>query len=88
MSANATVQAHSPSAAPVRKVTAAGLAGAITAIIVWILATAFKVDIPPEIASAITIIVAFAAAYLIPPGPNDVVASTAGADSLSSSPPR
>jgi hypothetical protein len=78
MSAN--VQAHSPSALPVRKVTAAGAAGAATAIIVWILSAAFKVNIPPEIASAITVVLAVAAGYFIPPGANDVVLSTPQAD--------
>lgn len=75
-----TTQAHSPSAFPVRKVAAGGVAGAITAIIVWILSAAFKINIPPEIASAITVVLSFAAGYLIPPAANDAVVSPAPAD--------
>jgi putative flippase GtrA len=77
MSVNSNVQAHSPSAAPVRKVAAGGIAGAITVIIVWIASAAFKINIPPEVASAITIIVAFVVSYLVPPAANDVVLSPA-----------
>jgi hypothetical protein len=72
-----TTEARSPSAFPVRKVAAGGVAGAITVIIVWILAAAFKVTIPPEIASAITVVLSFAAGYLIPPAANDVVMTPA-----------
>ncbi len=86
MSAN--VQARSPSALPVRKVTAAGAAGAATAIIVWILSAAFKVNIPPEIASAITVVLAVAAGYFIPPGANDVVLSPAPAAPVLTGTPR
>lgn len=86
MSAN--VQARSPSALPVRKVTAAGVAGAATAIIVWILSAAFKVNIPPEIASAITVVLAFAAGYFLPPGANDVVLSSAPAEPVPTGAPR
>jgi hypothetical protein len=86
MSAN--VQARSPSALPVRKVTAAGAAGAATAIIVWILSAAFKINIPPEIASAITVVLAVAAGYLVPPSANDVVLSPAPADPVLTGAPR
>lgn len=63
---------HSPSAAPVRKVAAGGIAGAITVVLVWIASAVFKVDIPPEVASAITVIVGFIVAYLVPPAANEV----------------
>lgn len=82
------VQARSPSALPVRKVTAAGVAGAATAIIVWILSAAFKVNIPPEIASAITVVLAVAAGYFIPPGANDVVVSPAPAERVATGVPQ
>ena len=74
-----TTAARSPSALPVRKVAAGGAAGAITAIIVWILSAAFKIDIPPEIAAAITVVLSFIAGYVIPPGPNDVVVAPVAA---------
>jgi len=74
-----TTQARSPSVLPVRKVAAGGAAGAVTAIIVWILSAAFKIDIPPEIAAAITVLLSFAAGYLIPPAANDVVVTPVAA---------
>jgi hypothetical protein len=83
-----TTQARSPSAFPVRKVAAGGVAGAVTAIIVWILAAAFNVNIPPEIASAITVVLSFAAGYLIPPAANDVVVTPAPAERVATGAPR
>lgn len=52
-----------PSAVPTEKVAAAGIAGAITVILVWIAGEA-GVVVPPEVASAFTTLVAFAAAYM------------------------
>ncbi len=48
---------------PTQKIQAAGAAGAITVILVWALSQA-GVEIPPEIASAITTVFATAAGYL------------------------
>lgn len=45
------------------KTTAAGIAGAATLLIVFILGQ-FGVEIPADVASAITVIIAFVAAYL------------------------
>lgn len=50
---------------PEKKVTAAALAGAIVTILVWILHMA-GVDIPAEVAAAITTILAAVAGYLAP----------------------
>ena len=83
-----TVEARSPSALPVRKVAAGGAAGAVTTIIVWILSAAFKIDIPPEIAAAITVVLSFAAGYFIPPAANDVVLSPVPADKVPATTPR
>ena len=52
-------------AVPEKKVTAAALAGAVATILVWILHLT-GVDIPPEVAAAITTILAAAAGYLAP----------------------
>ena len=83
-----TTEARSPSAFPVRKVAAGGVAGAITTIIVWILSAAFKVDMPPEIAAAITVVLSFAAGYFIPPAAGDVVVTPAPADRVPAGSPR
>ena len=49
---------------PVPKVAAAGIAGAVTVILVWLLNTAAGVDVPPEVASSFTAVLAFAAGWL------------------------
>lgn len=45
------------------KTAAAGVAGAITLVCVFILGQ-FGIEIPADVASAITVIISFAAAYL------------------------
>lgn len=45
------------------KTTAAGIAGAVTLVIVFVLGQ-LGVDIPADVAAAVTTIIAFAAAYL------------------------
>jgi Na+/proline symporter len=60
---------------PTRKVTFGAFAGALTAILVWILNT-FEVlpnatQIPGEIASAMTTVLTFLVSYLVPPSPSD-----------------
>ena len=49
--------------APNPKVQAAGAAGAVTVLLVW-LAGMFGVDVPPEAASAFTVLIAATAGYL------------------------
>lgn len=48
---------------PKPKVVAGGAAGAVTVVIVWV-AGMFDVDVPPEVASAFTVLISFAAGYL------------------------
>jgi len=50
---------------PEKKVTAAALAGAIATILVWILNLA-GVDMPAEVAAALTTILAAVAGYMAP----------------------
>ncbi len=49
--------------APVPKVAAAGAAGAVTVLIVYI-AGLLGVDLPPEVSSALTALFAFGAGYI------------------------
>src|SRR6059058_3471015 len=58
----------STSTVPVRKVTAGGAAGAVTVILVFVINTYVSPAKPlsPEIASAITTVLSFVAAYLVP----------------------
>ena len=51
------------SKAPVPKIQAAGVSGAVAIVIVWILTMA-GVDVPPTVASAFAIIIATAGGYL------------------------
>lgn len=64
-------------ASPTRKVTLGGLAGALSAIIVWVL-NDFNllpggIDIPGEVASALTTVLTFATAYFVPPAASDQI---------------
>jgi hypothetical protein len=66
------------SAGPTSKVMSGGLAGAMCALIVWAL-NDFNVlpggaQIPGEIASALTTVMSFAVAYVIPPSGADQIA--------------
>ncbi len=57
-------QPETASLAPKPKVAAAGIAGAVTAIAIWLLRAAVRVEVPPEVASATTTVLAFGAGYL------------------------
>jgi uncharacterized membrane protein len=52
--------------APEKKVTAATLAAAIVTIVIWILRTFADVDVPAEVAVAISTVVVAIAAYFAP----------------------
>lgn len=49
------------------KIVAGGLAGAVTVVLVWCLSLV-GVDMPVEVASAITLIISVLAAYIRPQG--------------------
>jgi threonine/homoserine/homoserine lactone efflux protein len=52
---------------PERKVTAAGVAGAIATIVVWIAGVVWpEVVVPPAVVVALTTILTVGAAYLVP----------------------
>ncbi len=56
---------ESPTLAPVPKIAAAGVAGAIVLVAVFLIQTFVpSFEIPEAVASAVTIIVAFAAGYI------------------------
>jgi putative flippase GtrA len=59
-------QSSSGSAAPRPKVAAAGIAGAATTILIWILNSLLGVEVPPEVAAALATILAFLAGYFTP----------------------
>ena len=49
--------------APKPKVAAGGVAGALTIVLVFVAGT-LGLDVPPEVASAFTVLVSFAAGYI------------------------
>jgi hypothetical protein len=53
-----------PSMAPTTKLAAGGVAGALTVLVVWILGL-LPVPVPPEVASALTVIISFITSYLV-----------------------
>jgi putative flippase GtrA len=55
---------NQPSIAPTTKVAAGGVAGALTVLVVWILGL-FHVTVPPEVASALTVMISFISSYLV-----------------------
>jgi len=58
---------------PTQKVTAVGVAGAVSIVIVWALHQFVHLDMPSEVASALTTILAFLAGYLTPPANGEVI---------------
>ena len=53
-----------PSIAPTTKVAAGGVAGALTVLVVWILGLLHE-TVPPEVASALTVIISFITSYFV-----------------------
>lgn len=51
-------------AQPTAKVAAAGIGGAITIVLVYMIHAMFNVDLPAEVAAALTAIVSFASGYI------------------------
>lgn len=54
-----------PTNVPTNKVAAAGVAGAVTVIVVYLVKQFLGVDIPAEVASSFTAIVAFMSGYIV-----------------------
>jgi hypothetical protein len=63
--------------APVRKVTAGALSGAIVTLVIWMLNTYVPMfnrrPIPAEITGTLTTIVSFMISYAVPPGRDETV---------------
>jgi len=56
---------NQPTGTPTQKVAAAGIGGALSVLVVYLIQAIFNVEIPAEVSSAITAIVSFASGYLI-----------------------
>ena len=66
------VKARTASIAPTAKVASSGAAGAFVLIFVWVLDDYFGVQLPPEVAAALTTLLSFAAGYWTKPKPGEV----------------
>lgn len=70
------------SSRPTQKVISGAVAGALSAILVYILNTFVLTNgqsIPAEIASALTTLLTLLVSYMVPPGAGDGIASVQGA---------
>ena len=61
---NQEVPYNQPSVAPTSKVTAAGVGGATTVVLVWLVHELTSLQITAEVASSFTVLIAFISAYL------------------------
>ena len=66
------VRAKSASVAPTAKVASSGAAGAFVLIIIWVLDDYFGVQLPAEVAAALTTLLSFTAGYFTKPKPGEV----------------
>ncbi|MHB8815837.1 MAG: hypothetical protein ACYDAE_21605 [Steroidobacteraceae bacterium] len=62
---------------PTNKLAASGIAGSVTAIVVWAVKQWGSVDVPADIAVAISTVISFVAGYFTPPATRDFVAPPA-----------
>jgi len=58
---------------PIRKVSAGALAGAGTTLFIWLVKSAWSVDVPAEVASALTVILTFGVSYQVPASDQDLI---------------
>jgi putative flippase GtrA len=56
---------------PTNKVAIGALAGAITIVLVWIIKQVWHVDVPNEVAQAITVLTTFGTSYFVTNGTTD-----------------
>lgn len=60
----AQAKVNQPTAMPTVKVTSGGLAGMLMILLVWV-AGEFGLEVPPEVASAATVLITAGVAYLV-----------------------
>lgn len=58
---------------PTQKINSAGIAAFIVVIVLWAVKQWGKVDVPPEVAAALTGVISYVTAYLTPPAPRDTI---------------
>ena len=58
---------------PIRKVTAGAVGGAAITVALWMIKSVWKVDVPTEVASAMTVLLTFAVSYQTPAADEDLM---------------
>jgi hypothetical protein len=61
------------SSKPIRKVAAGALAGATITVILFVIKSLLKTDVPADVASALTVLLTFGISYMTPAGEDDLL---------------
>ncbi len=56
---------NQPTSQPTQKVAAAGIGGAVSILIIYLVQVTFNTEMPAEVASSITALIAFASGYIV-----------------------
>jgi hypothetical protein len=67
------VMAQQINGKPIRKVAAGAIAGATITVVLWTIKSMFKVDVPADVASAMTVLLTFVVSYQTPAADQDLV---------------
>jgi hypothetical protein len=62
---------------PIRKVTAGAVGGAAITVAIWMIKAVWKIEVPAEVAGAMTVLMTFLVSYQIPAGEDDLVSAVA-----------
>ena len=58
---------------PIRKVAAGAMAGAAITVILFLVKSVLKADVPADVASALTVLLTFGISYMTPAGQDDLL---------------
>ena len=58
---------------PIRKVTAGAAGGAAITVAIWTIKAVWKIEVPAEVAAAMTVLMTFLVSYQIPAAEDDLV---------------
>ena len=57
---------------PIRKVTAGAVGGAAITVAIWLIKAVWKIEVPAEVAGAMTVLMTFLVSYQIPAADDDL----------------
>jgi len=58
---------------PIRKVTAGAVAGAASTVFLWVLSSVWRIEVPGNVANAITVLLTFVVSYQTPSADDDLI---------------